>query len=103
MEERIGELHIQLETKQGCPLMEALQDMPFESQIKAIKQIEERSQRSPETTLSFSRNTRKNDQMPEISINNLGDEIFSTAIGLHTSRVVMSCKDEIRKYSEKLR
>ncbi len=101
MEEKIGELHSKLEAKQGCPLMEELQNMSFENQIKTIKEIEWRTYKTPETTLSFSRNRFKDSQKPEISIANLGDEIFSTSLGLHTARITMSCKDEIRKVVEK--
>ncbi len=98
--ENINALVIQLETKQGCPLMDALKDMPFENQIKALREIEDRAKNNFETNLTFSRNRFKDNQMPEISIHNLGDEIFQTSIGLHTGRVSMSCKDEIRKYSD---
>lgn len=99
--ENISALVIQLEKKQGCPLMEALKDMPFESQIKAIREIEDRTKLDPITTnLTFSRNSIKDNQIPEITIHHLGEPIFETSIGLHSGRVSMSCKDEIRKYRD---
>lgn len=101
-QDAIKDLASKLENKEGCPLMEALKDMDFSAQIKAIREIEDAALNVPgkSTSLKFDRNAEKL-PVPGLVISNENSQLFSTRIGLHSGRVYMDCKDNIRKSYEK--
>ncbi len=101
-QDKIRDLANKLENKEGCPLMEALKDMDFSAQIKALRSIEDTSINviGNRSNLKFDRNAEQL-PVPGLIITKDNSQIFKTAIGLHSGRVYMECMDNTRKSYEK--
>lgn len=101
-QDTVKDLANKLESREGCPLMEALKDLDFAAQIKAIRSIEDVSANAigNVSRLKFERNSEQL-PVPGLVISNENSQIFKTTIGLHSGRNYMECKNDNRRSYEK--